>query len=236
MKFEILKKWNFNFKERRDYRRIRDSHAKAQNDSVILSRRSTLDFNDLEEDQEPSDHEFQSQNPFLLGGMMQAHSVEEMVTTERKALGSIDSGQIQEVKHAKQRRSSDLKNRRNQRNKKKAIREMGFEARPEMASAPVQNDSEFSANGPTRPDMGVGENALFEESEEDRISEKSKGLVKGGQHEVDFESDDSGPGELWVRDEAPQVQIVGVEDGVRVVTKKGETRGQPFKFSQRECD
>ena len=228
MKFEILKTWNFTFKERRDYRRIRDSHAKAQNDSVILSRRSTLDFNDLEEDKELSDHEFQSQNPFLLGGMMQAHSAEEIVTTERKALVSVDSGQIQEIKKAKQRRNSDLKNRANQRNENMGKREIGFEARPEKASAPGPHDFEFSANGRNRADMEIGENALFEDSEEDRVSGKSKGLVKNGQNEEDFESDDSGPGELWVRDEAPQVQIVGVEDGVRVVTKKRESRGQPF--------
>ena len=69
-----LKKWPFALIERFDYEKIkalRENPGGSGDD--VRSRRSTIDFNDLEYDQE-EDPEIDQQNPFLLGGDLDQNS------------------------------------------------------------------------------------------------------------------------------------------------------------------
>jgi hypothetical protein len=72
------KKWIFKIVERLNYTKIRneiDSDANSEED--ICSRRSTIDFNDLEDDDE-DDEEIDKQNPFLLGNNLEQENQEEV--------------------------------------------------------------------------------------------------------------------------------------------------------------
>lgn len=191
MKYETLKAWDYSLKERRDYRRIRHSLVKDKKDSLILSRRSTLEFNDLEDDQnEVSDSEFQSQNPFLLGNNMSgSHKKSSLIIkSDSKKQGVQNQPKNYSGKKHLQNPNQDYSSPKNLITVQKKLK------------------------------MDVPEDPLFQQSDGE-YEEIKEIKTPGIQNDIDFESDDSGPGELWVRDELPIAQIVGVENGVRVMTK-----------------
>ena len=68
--------WEFKMVERFNYTKIKQALNSEQNsEDEICSRRSTIDFNDLEDDQE--DAEIDKQNPFLLGSNIEDDKVDE---------------------------------------------------------------------------------------------------------------------------------------------------------------
>ena len=66
MKPNKKKTWNFNLVERFNYGKIKKAlNSERNSEDEICSRRSTIDFNDLEDEQE-EDLEINKHNPFLL--------------------------------------------------------------------------------------------------------------------------------------------------------------------------
>ena len=75
MKTNRKKSWTFKLIERFNYLKIKSSLESQENsEEDICSRRSTIDFNDLEDDPDP---EIENQNPFLLGKELEEEMDEE---------------------------------------------------------------------------------------------------------------------------------------------------------------
>ena len=59
--------WQFSFTERFDYLKLKSLQNQQNSEQDVCSRRSTIDFNDLDDDDDEENCEIQKQNPFLLG-------------------------------------------------------------------------------------------------------------------------------------------------------------------------